>query len=682
MSLTARLAGGFVRAGGRADAAAPGPPDGQLDGDLATRLVRNFEAQGSGWFWETDRVGRLTYLSAKVAKELEDGGQQAVGRQLTDLFEVAGDVEGSERTLHFHVVSRTSFSAFEVRSTAEAGARVWSISGRPQFDEFGQFRGFAGHGSDLTDERRSDAEIKRLALSDSLTGLANRARMRASLDQIISQLERVNRPTALFMLDLDRFKSVNDTLGHQTGDALLKVVAQRLERCTGQEGLVGRVGGDEFQVILSDYRNRDQLNALAESIIAALSQPYFINGANISIGCSVGVAIAPEDGSDSETLIRNADLALYAAKAGGRSKHCFFRRELLTQARTRKQLEDDLRQALPLGQLHLVYQPVVSTATGQTVGYEALLRWNHPTRGLISPTEFIPIAEDTGLIDPIGEWVLRTACDAAAAWPRPARIAVNVSPIQFLRPALPALVANALANSGIEPGRLELEITESIFLNEDLSTGRMLQALKGTGARLVLDDFGTGYSSLAYLKKAPFDKIKIDQSFVKGAALDPRNVAIIKAVVAIADTLKLETTAEGVETQDEIELIRELGCSHIQGFVYSQPVPQEEVLKQLASTEAPAPVGLKTSRAPRLTLLRSTRIQVDDVLDTARIRNISSTGMMIDGFRATLTPGNEVRVDLADGRFVAAVVRWSKGHRAGIELLTPIDLQTMAPRAR
>ena len=673
MSLTARLTAGLGRPGLRGEA---GAAQGAPDGEQAIRLVRGFEAQGSFWMWETDRVGRLTYISLKVADQL--GGVAALlGRPLTDLFEVAGGDDSSERTLHFHLVARTSFSGFEVRAEGDTADRVWSISGRPLFDEFGQFRGFVGHGADLTDERRSDAEIKRLAMFDSLTGLANRARMRAALDQVVSQLQRINRPAALFMLDLDRFKSVNDTLGHQTGDELLKIVAQRLERCVAGGGLVGRLGGDEFQVILSDYRNREQLEDLARTIIASLSQPYSIGGANISIGCSVGVTIAPEDGGDSETLIRNADLALYSAKGAGRGTHCFFRRELLTQAQKRKLLEEDLRQALGLGQLRLVYQAVMSASDGEVVGYEALLRWDHPVHGAISPAEFIPIAEDSGLIDPIGEWVLRTACAAAAAWPRPARVAVNVSPAQFLRPTLPALVASAIAHAGIAAHRLELEITESVFLNEDSSTARLLEALKATGARLVLDDFGTGYSSLAYLKKAPFDKIKIDQSFVRGAAHDPRNVAIIRAVVAMAETLNLETTAEGVETQDEIALIRQLGCSHIQGFAYGQPMAPDAVAGQLGAAGAPAVVGLKSSRPPRVTLLRSTRIEVGGRTEPARIRNISDKGMMIDAFTCPLEVGSELQVEIAAGRFVPAAVRWATRNRAGLELLRGADLKAI-----
>jgi diguanylate cyclase (GGDEF)-like protein len=676
MSLTTRFVSGFGRSQRDQAAAADGAAE-VLDGELALLLVRAHEAQSNGWFWATDRAGRLVYLTDRVATSLQRGDEPVLEQMLTDIFEVSGESEGSERTLAFHLHARTSFANFEVRSRGgRERDRVWLISGRPHIDDLGQFRGFVGHGADLSAERRSDAEIKRLAMTDPLTGLANRARMRASLDQIIVQLERMHRPVALFMLDLDRFKAVNDTLGHQSGDRLLKVVSQRLERCVGEMGLVGRLGGDEFQVIVSNYRNVGELEQLAERIISSLSQPYFIQGTDVLIGCSVGISIAPDHGREPEILIRNADLSLYEAKAQGRGKFNFFRPELLTQAQTKKTLEDDLRRALERGEFWLAYQPVVSAATSEIVGYEALIRWTHPTLGPVSPADFIPIAEDSRLIDPIGEWVLRTACDAAASWPRPVRVAVNVSTIQFARPTLPAMVANALASSGLAPGRLELEITESVFLNEDASTERMLKTLKQTGVRLALDDFGTGYSSLAYLKKAPFDKVKIDQSFVKGAAHDPRNTAIIRAVTTIAETLGLETTAEGVETQDEIELIRSLGCSHIQGFVFGKPVPNAEVMTALAGAGAVEPVGLKMSRSPRQRLLRSSRIEHEGKQSSARIRDVSATGMMIDGFAAKLRPGDKVRIERMDGRMVPAVVVWTNEGRAGLKLDEEQDLST------
>ncbi|MEG3088069.1 putative bifunctional diguanylate cyclase/phosphodiesterase [Sphingomonas sp. PB4P5] len=644
---------------------------------LTTRLVEEYEANTTGWFWQTDSHGRVTYLSAKVADELGSG--DATGSALTALFRVDSAAPETERTLAFHLSARTAFSNYSVRP-ASGGTleRWWSISGRPVSDELGRFQGFVGSGSDLTESRRADAEINRLALFDGLTGLANRQRMRMALDQTLAS--GTARTSALLLLDLDRFKAVNDTLGHQVGDALLKQVGQRLTRAVGETGLVGRLGGDEFQIVLPTEGNRERLSELARTIIAALSQPYFIDGSSITIGCSAGIAIAPDDGRDAETLIRNADLALYAAKADGRGVHRFFRGELLAGAKSRKQLEDDLRTALVQDQFHVAYQPVVSTKTERIVGYEALLRWDHPTRGAVSPADFIPVAEECGLIEAIGEWVLRTACTEAAGWPNDVRVAVNVSPIQFANPALPTVVTSALAKSGIRPARLELEITESVFLTEDATSDHMFKMLKGLGVRLALDDFGTGYSSLGYLKKAPFDKIKIDQSFVKGAAIPGnRNTAIIKAIVTLADTLGMETTAEGVELQDEIALIRDLGCSHIQGYVYGKPARASEVLKQLAAADGMATAGgYRVSRSPRQTMLRRARISAGEVQGEIRIRNISATGAMIDGIDVDESAiGLDILIELIEDQMFPAKLRWAADGKAGLEFAEHFNLERL-----
>ncbi|WP_225883366.1 putative bifunctional diguanylate cyclase/phosphodiesterase [Sphingomonas aliaeris] len=651
---------------------------------LARRLVHEFEDHGSGWFWQTDRHGRLVYLSTKVAEEVAANGASAIGQLLTAVFKVDSASPDTERTLGFHLSSRTSFADYSVRPVADVAERWWSISGRPMMDAMNRFQGFVGSGSDLTQKRQSEAEITRLALFDGLTGLANRQRMRLSLDQTLAAPQSGTRATSLFLLDLDRFKAVNDTLGHQTGDTLLKQVGQRLQRSVGDAGLVGRLGGDEFKVVLPREANRDRLAELARTIIASLSQPYFIDGSSITIGCSIGIAIAPEDGADSETLVRNADLALYAAKADGRGIHRFYRAELLLGAQKRKQLEDDLRKALAQDEFHVAYQPVVCTRSERIVGYEALLRWDHPTRGAVSPADFIPVAEDCGLIEAIGEWVLRTACEDAATWPNGIRVAVNVSPIQFANPALPAIVTSALARSGIPAERLELEITEGVFLNESASSDNMFRALKGIGVRLALDDFGTGYSSLGYLKKAPFDKIKIDQSFVKGAAIaGNRNAAIIKAIVTLADTLGMETTAEGVEVQDEIQLIRDLGCSHIQGYVYGKAARAAVVIEHLQATGGMATaVGFRASRSPRSSMLRSARITTEGAEGEVRIRNMSATGAMIDGIEIDGdAAGIDILIELLEDQMFPAKLRWAADGKAGIEFAQNFNMERLSQPA-
>ena len=655
------------------------------EGRFAAKMVAEFEGQGTGWFWETDRNGRVTYLSPQVARAMVGRQDGCTGAVLTDLFRMDSTTPGTERTLAFHLSSRTSFSDYSVCAAGDPDcARWWSISGRPVVDDLGRFQGFIGSGADLTEKRKSEAEITRLALYDGLTGLANRQRMHLSLDKTLNQKAGPYRATALFLMDLDRFKAVNDTLGHPAGDALLKQVAQRLQRGVGAQGLVGRLGGDEFQVLLPGMDAREPLSVLARDLIAALSQPYFIAGGSVTIGCSIGIAIAPEHGEDSETLIRNADLALYAAKADGRGVHRFYSDEMLAGAQTRKAMEDDLRHALATGGFHLAYQPVVATADARIVGYEALLRWDHPTRGALSPAVFVPVAEECGLIEPIGEWVLRTACHDAAHWPKDVRVAVNVSPIQFANPKLPAIVTSALAASGIAPRRLELEITEGVFLDESASSERMFRALKGLGVRLALDDFGTGYSSLGYLRSAPFDKIKIDQSFVRGAAMPGnRNAAIIKAIVTLADTLGMETTAEGVEIQDEIELVRELGCSHIQGYVYGRGRPAAEVVEQLAEGGFAMPIGHKVSRAPRTKMLRSAKIAIGDVSGDVRIRDISPGGAMIDGIEVDGEAiGIDVLIELLEDQMFAARIRWARDGKAGIEFVENFALDRLNPPER
>ncbi|WP_234032200.1 EAL domain-containing protein [Parerythrobacter jejuensis] len=647
----------------------------QADARILNRaidILRDYEETGQGWFWETDRRGQLTYISEAVTEKLGAQAEDFVGRPITALFDLAEGNQEGERTIAFHLSARSAFQELPVRASRTEDERWWSISGRPIFDTFQNFCGFRGSGTDLTEKRRSQEHASRLAHFDSLTGLANRHQMLQTLEKILSSPQEANRECTVFLLDLDRFKHVNDTLGHPAGDALLKQVSQRLERTVGKMGRVGRLGGDEFKVILPGRIARKKLSQLASEIIHSLSEPYSIEGQRVVIGASIGIAMSPENGESSDDIIRNSDLALYAAKDGGRGRFHFYSSDLHSAAEERSLLEQDLRDAIADGSLQLHYQPVVHTATERISGFEALLRWKHPQKGFISPGKFIPIAEDTGLIQPIGEWALRTACKDLAEWPDDIRCAVNVSPIQFSNPQLPAIITSAIAEAGIAPSRLELEITESVFLNNDEGTDAMFAALKGIGVRLALDDFGTGYSSLGYLKSAPFDKIKIDQSFVRGAT-EPgsRNGAIIASITSLAQALGMDTTAEGVETLDELDLVRMHGCSHIQGYIYEKPLQPDAATRLLGTGLTAVAKGPKSTRAPRQTVLRRVVLEHGSQHYLATVRNLSSTGCMIEGLWNV--PASTIfQIALTEKLIVTATARWSKEDRMGMEFATPL----------
>jgi len=639
----------------------------------ARDILADYEETRQGWFWETDRRALLTYVSAPIAEALGKWPDQLIGQPLVELFDLADTGQEGERTLQFHFTARSAFQELPVHAAIPGEERWWSVSGRPIHDEFGNFVGFRGSGTDLTAKRRSEEQASRLAHFDSLTGLANRFQMSQALEKILSSPHEANRACAVLLLDLDRFKQVNDTMGHPAGDALLKQVAQRLARAAGQAGQVGRRGGDEFEVIVPGRIERKAVGHLAAEIIHALSQPYSIDGQRVIIGASVGIALAPDDGQVSEELIRNADLALYAAKDLGRGRFHFFAEDLHAEAEARARMEQDLRDAIAQGDLQLYYQPVVSTATERITGFEALLRWLHPQKGWIPTEKFVKIAEDSGLIAQIGEWALRTACHDLAKWPDDVRVAVNVSPLQFANPQLPAIVTSALAQAGIHPSRLELEITESVFLNDDAATDAMFAALKGVGVRLALDDFGTGYSSLGYLKKAPFDKIKIDQSFVRGATQpDSRNGAIIAAITSLAQALGMDTTAEGVETLDELDLVRMHGCSHIQGYIYERPMSAQAASERLETGLAAVPHGPRASRQPRHTMLRRVVLDHHGQLYHATIRNISATGALVEGLWH-VPAGTIFKIQISDAQAVTATARWCATDRMGVEFVAPLQ---------
>jgi diguanylate cyclase (GGDEF)-like protein len=427
---------------------------------------------------------------------------------------------------------------------------------------------------DITERQKAEAHIAHLARHDQLTDLPNRVFFREELEKSLRRL-RHGEKFAVLCLDLDRFKSVNDSLGHSIGDKLLKAVASRLAGCIDERDFVARLGGDEFAIVQTNIGRPEDGSTLASRIIERLGAPYDIEGQQLDIGVSIGLAIAPADGKSADQLLKNADLAMYRAKADGRGSYCFFEPEMDARIQARRALELDLRSALGSGQLQLYYQPLVNAKTGEVHCFEALLRWFHPRLGAVPPGEFVPLAEESGLIGPLGQWVLRAACAEAAKWPSQFRVAVNLSPIQFKNLNLVKVILGALAASGLPAARLELEITESVLLEADPRTLAVLHELHALGIRIVMDDFGTGFSSLNYLRSFPFDKIKIDKSFVDDVSKGGDSIAIVRAIIDLARALKIEVVAEGVETADQRDHLIAEGCTEMQGFYFSRPAPIE-----------------------------------------------------------------------------------------------------------
>jgi predicted signal transduction protein with EAL and GGDEF domain len=460
---------------------------------------------------------------------------------------------------------------------------------------------------------------------------------------------------------------------------LLRLVSLRLREVIGELGQVGRLGGDEFEVVLPATSNKEELSGLAQGIIDSLSRPYTINGTAVSIGASVGIVTSDYDDRTSDDLLRDADLALYAAKAAGKGCYRFFAAEMHEAARERQLMESDLRVALENDQLRVVFQPRGDASSEAVTGFVALIRWDHQEHGPISPAMFIPLAEEIGLINEIGEWVLRTACAEAAKWPPHITVAVNLSPVQFKAHALPATIRSVLSDTDLPAKRLELEITEGVFLSNDEHVHEMIGNLKAIGVKLALDDFGTGYSSLSYLQRVPFDKIKIDQSFVRGAS-DPasRNAALIRAMVGLASDLKMQTTAEGVETQEELLLVRNLGCSLVQGYYFGKPMPAEEASELASKGAATRPDAHLTPREPRIRIIRATLLHYQGRVLGARLRNISSGGALVE-CREEMPVGAEIQLDFAAGGLIAAEIRWTKGTQFGVQFKEKFNLKLLQP---
>jgi len=442
--------------------------------------------------------------------------------------------------------------------------------------------GWVATHEDITEQRQSEVKIEYMAHHDALTDLANRVLLNDRLEYALGRVQH-GEMVAVHHLDLDQFKAVNDTFGHPCGDKLLRIVAERLRGLVGEADTIARMGGDEFVIVQATIADPADATSLAQGVIDALSEPYDIDGQQAVIGVSIGISVGPGDGSNPDKLLRNADLALYRAKSDGRGTFRFFEPVMDLQMQTRRIMEQDLRKALPAGEFELHYQPVVNLASKEISGFEALIRWNHPSKGMISPADFIPLAEEIGFIVPMGEWVIRQACATAAQWPDNLHVAVNISAIQFRSPGLMQVIVSALAASGLAPTRLEIEITESVLLHNKEATLAVLHQLRALGIRIAMDDFGTGYSSLTYLQSFPFDKIKIDRSFVKNITENSSSLNIVRAVAALANGMGMTATAEGVETAEQLHSIASEGCTEMQGFLFSRPLPAAEIERQFLS---------------------------------------------------------------------------------------------------
>ncbi|HEX8301896.1 putative bifunctional diguanylate cyclase/phosphodiesterase [Sphingomonas sp.] len=549
--------------------------------ETVSLLLRETEDSGADWLWEIDAQRRVIRANPRFALSLGADPKTINGTAFLQLLAgptwEAGNFAAGLRELADRLKSREAFRDLLLPVLVNDEERWWEMSASPRIDDSGSFCGFRGVGSDVTEARKSADKINKMARFDTLTGLPNRLFINETLSRAMAEADKWGSRCAFMMIDLDRFKAVNDTLGHPMGDRLLGRVSERLKHLITDNEMIGRLGGDEFAVVVRDATDTARTERLAQAIVDALSKPYEVDQHTLYIGCSVGLATSPRDGRTAEMLVRSADLALYRSKDAGGGVFHAYEPQLHLAAEERRVLEIALRSAVENGEMHLNYQPVVSADSGQLTGFEALLRWTHPELGNVSPAKFIPLAEEARLIAPIGEWVLRTACDEAARWDMPMRVAVNVSPEQLYNPSFVSVVAQALAQSGLPAERLELEVTESVFMREGTVAIEVLESILDLGIRLSLDDFGTGYSSLGYLARTRFSSIKIDRSFVQDASQGVKEaIAIIRAVVALAESLGMATTAEGVETEEEHHMVQRLGCTKVQGYYFGRPLPAHE----------------------------------------------------------------------------------------------------------
>jgi diguanylate cyclase (GGDEF)-like protein/PAS domain S-box-containing protein len=532
----------------------------------------------SDWIWECDPRLQMMFLSTRFSEVTGIAAANVLGKTLAQFFQSDSGNDGWTRLLQ-ETAERHAFRDLRCLYKDASGAtRVCRLAGRPSYNAGGQFVGFRGTATDITEEVEAQARASHLALHDALTGLPNRVLFRERLNAALASNDGNLSRVSVICLDLDHFKEVNDTLGHGAGDVLLRQLSQRLLACVRSTDTVARLGGDEFAIIQVGVNQPLESEQLCRRLIEVVRAPFEIEEQELHVGVSLGIAVCEGSDNDPERLLKNADIALYRAKQAGRATYRIFEAQMDLELQERKSLEHDLRQAMLKNQLELHYQPLIDISTRKVAAVEALIRWRHPTRGIVSPIDFIPLAEETNLIVAIGEWVLETACRQALEWPD-LRVAVNLSPVQFRNRELVEVVKDVLRRTGLQPERLELEITESVLINDVSSALATLTALKVLGVKIAMDDFGTGYSSLGYLNSFPFDKIKIDKSFIGGMSDKDKSGAIVKSVISLGQSLNMVTTAEGVETAEQASFLKAEGCDQLQGYFFSRPVAAEELTR-------------------------------------------------------------------------------------------------------
>lgn len=638
----------------------------QLSDGEKLAMLDNLEQSGLGWFWACDPKGNLTYLSASIADRLDLPISDIIGQPLASVF-VSADHDGRTKSLALMLGAHKSFAGFAVRAEKRPEGAVLRLSGQPTFDG-STFVGFRGTGWDITEEYFREEETARLAKYDSLTGLSNRHRMKHLIDTTLTAFKAARRSCALMMIDLDKFKHVNDTLGHAAGDELLKQVSDRLKRSIEIECEIGRLGGDEFQVLIPDLDDRGELGEIAMKIITMLKQPYTLEEGRCIIGCSVGIAVAPHDGVTMAEVVRSADLALYAAKNGGRGQYRYFSGDLENEAIFRRRLEENLGAAVRDKQLFLKYEPIVDAETEEVGSLEAHICWMHEQRGEIDEDEFASILDGSSQVIEVGTWAIQQACMQAASWPDTLCVAVNVPVALFASGGLVQTVSEALVEADLSPRRLELEVSEAVFFGDTEAVDRTLGQLFKLGVRLTLDEFGSGYSSLAYLRRAPFDAIKIDEKLIEEAEKhDSRELGLIRAIVALAGALEMDTIANGIESTQLFKHLKNSGVKRMEGPIYSYPISANVVEEELTGDKWKiAPSGDRIKRSKRRTVYRRINVIHHDHSYEVVLRNLSKTGALIQGLDE-VPKGTQFVVDLGGGQLAVATVIRTNGDTQGLE---------------